>query len=385
MAASVCCRSMYAKLISFLGVVLITSTVQAQHTFHELELSDGARLRYALVLPRDFDPETAYPALLALPPGGQDETMVAAGLGRYWGHQAAERGWLVVSPVAPQGVLFFVGSERYVPELLGHIRSNYEVAGGRFHVAGNSMGGRSAFRIALDNPKDFASLIALPGFPTRDDFDRLDRLAGLPVRLFVGGEDRDWIEPMQRTRDLLADLGNDVSLTVFPGEGHVPPSLDGGRFMEELTAVHNLLAGLPSSDDSIAEEAAVSAILDALHDAASKADGERYFGLFAPRAVFFGTAPGERWTIERFRAYAEPRFATGVGWTYHLVARNIFLADSGDTAWFDESLDNATYGRCRGTGVLVKVAGEWKIAQYNLTFPIPDELAPAVVEKIRSQ
>ena len=373
---------MSGNLIPVLGMCLIANLAQAQHTYHELEVADGTRLRYALVLPRDFDPEQTYPALLALPPGGQDERMVEAGLSRYWGRQAAERGWLVVSPVAPKRVMFFVGSERYVPELLDHIRAHFKVEGGRFHLAGNSNGGRSAFRIALENPDAFVSLLALPGFPpSEEEFDRLDRLAGKPVRLFVGGNDRGWVAPMQRTRDVLAALGVDVTLTVLPEEGHVPPSLDGGRFMDELTAVHALLSQAPSAN----EKDAVSAVLGSLHDAASKAEGERYFALFAPEAVFFGTAPGERWSLEQFRAYAQPRFDSGRGWTYRKVARNVFLARDGDTAWFDEVLDNDKYGRCRGTGVLVKVAGVWKIVQYNLTFPVPDELAPEVVEKIRSQ
>lgn len=370
--------------IPFVGLCLIATMAGAEHTYHELELADGGRLRFALVLPRDFDPERTYPALLALPPGGQDERMVEAGLGRYWGRQAAERGWLVASPVAPEGVMFFLGSERYVPELLAHLRANYKIEGGRFHLAGNSNGGRSAFRIALENPDDFLSLVGLPGFPPDDsDFERLDRLAGKPVRLFVGGRDKGWIEAMERTRDVLDGLGTDVTLTVLPGEGHVPPSLDGGRFMDELTAVRDLLAGKEEAGGG--EEEAVSAVLDALHDAASKADGERYFALFDPAAVFFGTAPEERWTVDEFRAFADPYFEAGRGWTYRKVSRHVFLSAGGDTAWFDEELDNDKYGRCRGTGVLLRTAEGWKIAQYNLTIPIPNELAPEVVEKIRSR
>lgn len=372
---------MWKNPIPFVGLCLIATVAGAEPIYHELELAGGGTLRFALVLPRDFDPQRSYPALLALPPGGQDERMVEAGLERYWGRQAAERGWLVASPVAPEGVMFFRGSERYLQELLAHLRASYKIEGGRFHLAGNSNGGLSAFRIALDHPDDFLSLLALPGFPPDDrDFERLERLAGKPVRLFVGGRDKGWIEPMQRTRDVLAGLGADVTLTVLPGEGHVPPSLDGGRFMDELTAVRALAA---TNEAGGGEGNAVSAVLDALHDAASKADGERYFALFDPAAVFFGTAPEERWTVDEFRAFADPYFDAGRGWTYRKVSRHVFLAAGGDTAWFDEELANDNYGRCRGTGVLVKVADGWRIVQYNLTIPIPNELAPELVEKIR--
>jgi hypothetical protein len=38
-------------------------------------------------------------------------------------------------------------------------------------------------------------------------------------------------------------------------------------------------------------------------------------------------------------------------------------------------LDSASYGECRGSGVLRQVGGDWKIAQYNLSIPIPNALA----------
>jgi len=142
------------------------------------------------------------------------------------------------------------------------------------------------------------------------------------------------------------------------------------------------LAG-PSFAQS-ADEQAVSGVLDTLHDAASKAQFDRYFGLFADDGIFFGTDATERWTIAEFKAYAKPSFDKGRGWTYHKTERHIFLSSDGRTAWFDERLENANYGKCRGTGVLVKVDDAWKIAQYNLTIPIPNDLARDFVAQIRA-
>ncbi len=131
--------------------------------------------------------------------------------------------------------------------------------------------------------------------------------------------------------------------------------------------------------------AAVSAVLDALHYHASVADEEAYFGLFAPEGVFFGTDASERWTVDQFRAYAHRRFATGQGWTYVLRAgtRHVEFGPTGTVAWFDEILDNASYGETRGTGVLRLIDGDWKIAQYHLTIPVPNALADSVVGMIR--
>lgn len=129
------------------------------------------------------------------------------------------------------------------------------------------------------------------------------------------------------------------------------------------------------------ERQSVARVLDEFHDAASKADEARYFGHVSADAVFIGTDATERWSVAAFRAYAHPHFAAGRGWTY--VPRDRSITVHGDVAWFDELLDNTKYGVCRGTGVLTKDGGTWKIAQYSLSIPIPNEKALEVVKKIR--
>lgn len=128
---------------------------------------------------------------------------------------------------------------------------------------------------------------------------------------------------------------------------------------------------------------AISSALDALHDAASKADGDRYFALFGPEAVFLGTDASERWPLDEFKTYANKRFATGAGWTYTLRPGTRHIEIEGGVAWFDELLENAKYGTCRGSGVLRKIDGQWKIVHYNLTFTVPNEVAAEVVAVIR--
>lgn len=125
----------------------------------------------------------------------------------------------------------------------------------------------------------------------------------------------------------------------------------------------------------------VGVVLDRFHVAASAADGEAYFSSFAPGGIFIGTDASERWSVDQFQKFAEPYFSRGEGWTYVPLSREVYV--NGETAWFDEILDNESYGITRGTGVLVKRSGEWKIAQYHLTIPIPNEIAEDVVKMIR--
>ena len=126
---------------------------------------DGTQVPFTLVLPADFQPGDEHPILLALPPGSQGQEEVDAGLGRYWEAEALERGWVVVSPVAPGGQLFFEGSERYLPELLDSVATGVRPEGGYYHLAGISNGGLSAFKVANENPELFRSLLVLPGHP----------------------------------------------------------------------------------------------------------------------------------------------------------------------------------------------------------------------------
>ncbi len=128
----------------------------------------------------------------------------------------------------------------------------------------------------------------------------------------------------------------------------------------------------------------VNEVLDDLHDAASHADFDRYFGHFDDGAIFLGTDDTERWNLDEFRAFARPHFERGTGWTYESVERHIFLSDGEDVAWFDERLKNEGLGSCRGSGVLLRGEdGRWRIAQYNLTIPVPNEIADEVVGMIR--
>jgi hypothetical protein len=128
---------------------------------------------------------------------------------------------------------------------------------------------------------------------------------------------------------------------------------------------------------------AVADVLDQLHETAAKAQGDEYFRLFTSNALYIGTDASETWTLDEFKQFAMPYFKQGRGWRYTPTDRTITLSDDGTVAWFVELLWSDRYGQSRGTGVLIKEADGWKIAQYHLTFPIPNELAKEITDKIR--
>ncbi len=367
--------------------------------------SATAALEYVLILPEPFDPEREYPALLALPPGAQNQAMVDSGLQRYWAAEAVKRGWVIVSPAAPEraGRAGFNGEAlSALPLLLAEVSKQVKIEGGLFHLAGVSNGGKSAFAAAIEHPSLYASLLVLPGFPAREsDRPRLDRLKPLPVRMLVGERDPTWRNETERTLKLLTSVGVNAEAKVLDAQDHVldvPPAMLFDWLDTHRPAVKRPAAGTssgaampgaaPSSEPSAmldrdAESKLIDTILNDLHDAAAKADGPRYFALFADDAVFLGTDATERWTTAEFRDYAQKRFDTGTGWTYRPTERHVFFGPSSDTAWFDERVISEKYGECRGTGALVKREGRWLITQYNLLVPVPNDLLPGVADMIR--
>lgn len=127
------------------------------------------------------------------------------------------------------------------------------------------------------------------------------------------------------------------------------------------------------------EKKAISKVLNSWHQAATDADFEAYFGKMTSNGIFIGTDATENWTIEEFKAFAKPYFDRGRAWNFTAVDRNIFLDESSkNIAWFDELL-NTQMELCRGSGVMKKVNGEWKIAHYVLSMAIPNENITEIV------
>lgn len=131
-------------------------------------------------------------------------------------------------------------------------------------------------------------------------------------------------------------------------------------------------------------EVEVAAVLDDWHQAAARADEARYFAHFTPDAVFLGTDATERWTRDAFQKWARPYFARGKAWSFRAVERHVALSADGKVAWFDEALETPNLGPARGSGVLVRQGRTWRIAQYNLSVPIPNPLMADVKQRIQA-
>ncbi|WP_437399191.1 nuclear transport factor 2 family protein [Flagellimonas lutimaris] len=128
-----------------------------------------------------------------------------------------------------------------------------------------------------------------------------------------------------------------------------------------------------------AEKQKINEVLDSWHMAAANADFEAYFDKMTKDGVFLGTDAMENWQNDEFKSFSKPYFDKGKAWSFTSVQRNVYLSDDAEFAWFDELLDTQMK-ICRGSGVLKKINGQWKIAHYVLSIAVPNENVDELIQ-----
>ncbi|MCJ8153913.1 nuclear transport factor 2 family protein [Chryseobacterium sp. SSA4.19] len=135
---------------------------------------------------------------------------------------------------------------------------------------------------------------------------------------------------------------------------------------------------VPAQVKAEKEKADISKVLDDFNVAAAKADFNTYFSYFADESSFIGTDATEIWGKKAFMGWAKPYFDKKSTWNFISLKRNIQFSKDGNLAWFDELLDTQMK-ICRGSGVVEKINGQWKIRQYVLSMTVPNEVVDKVV------
>jgi len=181
----------------------------------------GLKVEYKVILPEHFDPAKTYPAVLSFPGGSQTMQIVQTDIDRGLRAEAEKRGYIVILPAAPNGQLFFEKGERVFPEFLKQILADYPVRDGRFHIAGHSNGGISAFHIAARYPQYFLSITGYPGYLENPAPSRIAAISKMCINMHVGELDADWRQEMLEQSTQFRAKGLKVRFTVEKGEHHL--------------------------------------------------------------------------------------------------------------------------------------------------------------------
>ncbi len=128
----------------------------------------------------------------------------------------------------------------------------------------------------------------------------------------------------------------------------------------------------PASFNAEKAKTQINATLEEWHKAAADANFEEYFDLMTTDGIFIGTDATENWNKSEFQNFSKPHFDKGSAWDFSTLERNIYITENGETAWFDELLET-WMGICRGSGVMVREDGDWKIRHYVLSVTVPND------------
>ncbi len=118
--------------------------------------------------------------------------------------------------------------------------------------------------------------------------------------------------------------------------------------------------------------------MDDWHNDVATFNYDAYFNKIDSLGYFIGTDASEVWTKKEFAAFSKPYFDKKQTWDFKALKRNFFVNNTDNIAWFNEILDT-WMGLCRGSGVLQKKNGKWKIMQYVLSVTIPNDDIQAVL------
>ena len=225
------CRSAWLRwlLPALVGIAatLVLEQPLAAEVLDKTANIGGTQLEYKVILPKGYDAAKTYPAILAFPGGQQDMETVQGTLERNWRQQAEELGYIVIIPAAPNGDLFFEGGARVFPAFLVKLLGDFKVLQNKFHIAGVSNGGLSAFHIASLYPQYFWSVTGLPGFLGDRSAAQMRALAKLCIYMYAGENDTDWLQSEEQQAAQFRAQGYTVEFSEEKGEGHVMRTLDG--------------------------------------------------------------------------------------------------------------------------------------------------------------
>jgi len=211
-------------------------------------------VHYKIVLPKGYDPAIAYPAVLAFGGGAQTMQTVDITLERNWQNEAETRGYIVILPAAPDDILFFQGGDKIFPEFIVAMLNNYKIRDNKFHAAGYSNGGTTAFLIAASYPQYFLSITAFPGYLLRDTAANLNHLSKLCINMYVGEHDSGFLDLMRRQTEHFRELGLPVKFSIEKGQGHILSTLGGSgsaRLFRNFDEAREGCSGFPTDDKGL--------------------------------------------------------------------------------------------------------------------------------------
>jgi len=131
---------------------------------------------------------------------------------------------------------------------------------------------------------------------------------------------------------------------------------------------------LTDADRKETDKIAIDTLLNRWHKAAATANEAVFFdSSMTADGIYLGTDISERWLRDELKSWAKSAFEKDVAWAFTPKRREIYFNENDPKiAWFEEDLDT-WMGPCRGSGVVMKIDGKWKLKHFNLAVAVPND------------
>ena len=167
-----------------------------------LERPDGSMLRYALSIPKGYEPDKPRPLVLALHYGGNVTPYYGKGfLVQLVEPGVKSLGAIVVAPDCPSRSWTNPTSESEVMALVEHILENYSVDRERILVTGFSLGGRGTWYMASRHADFFTAAIPMAGWPSEE---MVEQVGDMPICIVHSVDDE--VVEMEPTKNAVKSL-----------------------------------------------------------------------------------------------------------------------------------------------------------------------------------
>jgi poly(3-hydroxybutyrate) depolymerase len=199
--------------------------------FSEVDDSDQP---YALYLPKNYDPQRAYPLVLSLHGAWSNHRLNLKrvfGFSNRGGESDAEAtryfpmlpdvDFIVASPLARGTLGYTLFAESDVWAVLDDVKKRFSIDPDRVYLTGLSMGGGGTLAIALARPDVFAAIVPVCPAAFGNERDKIGNAINLPAWFHHG--DKDPLVNVDISRQLtrrLKDFGGQVEYSEYPGVLH---------------------------------------------------------------------------------------------------------------------------------------------------------------------
>src|SRR5262245_25700056 len=157
-------------------------------TNHQL-IVDGKSQTLWVFVPRNYDPQKKYPAVVSLhglwEAWGGVNGFLTGGLPPVVAQRAHDWPFVTIFPQS-SGTWRGKDRERDVLAALDYAQEHWSIDSDRVILVGLSFGGLGVWQIGAKHPDRFAALVPISGYAS---FDNVEQLASLPVWAFTYGGD----------------------------------------------------------------------------------------------------------------------------------------------------------------------------------------------------